>query len=117
LSGSERGFVRLSAGSKESSMKRFWMSWFQPTEDHRPLTYPPNAGILGWWCSGQREDGAWTLCALVQARWELPAKIAVRKDWPEATEWRFVREVASDFSPGDRFPLSDWMKERMQVSA
>ncbi len=91
---------------------KYWLSWYQPTEDARPLTYPPNKSILGWWNSGSRcSDDAHTICALVDAQSEDAAKKAVTKDWPEAKEWRFCAE--SDGKLSDRFPLSDWMKERM----
>ena len=94
---------------------RFWISWVQPTEDHRPLHYPPGEAILGWWCSG--EDCATNnsmLCAVVEAASEKQAKRVILKEWPEAgnVEWRFVEERGDDWLPGDRFPLSDWMKPR-----
>ena len=92
---------------------RFWLSWVQPTEDYRPLTYPPNAAILGWWCSGYDNGDRATLGALVEARSERDAKRAVHQDWPEATGWRFVEERPSDWLPGDRFPLDPWMQERL----
>jgi hypothetical protein len=47
----------------------YWISWVQPTNDYRPLAYPPHEAILGWWCSGYAEDGA-TLCAMVTAESE-----------------------------------------------
>lgn len=94
-------------------MTRFWMSWYQPTEDHRPLAFPPNAAILGWWCTGYRHDNAATICALVQAESEEAAWDAVKKDWPEM-EQRFSGEREPDYAiKSDRFPLSDWMRERM----
>jgi hypothetical protein len=107
---------------------RYWLSWHQPTGDYRPLTYPPNEAILGWWCSGYtnfrrtlvkggEETGAdiAVLCALVQADDEDAAKAAIVKDWPEAAtaEWRFVNCHDDEWLPGDRFPLGDWMKARM----
>lgn len=91
---------------------RFWLSWHQPGEDFRPLAYPPNAAILGWWLSGRDANDVATLCALVTAEDETAAKQAVRIDWPEAERWRFCNQVADDFLPGDRFPLKPWMKER-----
>jgi len=94
---------------------RFWISWWQPGEDYRPLTFPPNNHILGWWRSGERGEGESSLCAAVSAKDEDAAKRYVLKDWPEATDWRFCNVVASDYVPGDRFPLSDWMKPRFGV--
>ncbi len=95
-------------------MKCFWMSWYQQSEDYRPLTYPPNAAILGWWCSGVRDDdeGSSILCAAVLAESMELAEAAVHLDWPEAREWRFCSERDLNFLPGDRFPLAAWMAER-----
>lgn len=71
-------------------MNRWWLSWYQPGPDYRPLTYPPNEQILGWWCTGQGGPVAgsdvdlFTLCALVEAKTEAAAWKAVRKDF----RWR-----------------------------
>lgn len=90
----------------------FWISWYQPTEDHRPLTYPPNESVLGWWCSGSTDDSS-VLCALVRAKDEDDAKAAITKDWPEANDWRFCNEKP-DLSLSDRFMLTDWMEPRFK---
>lgn len=96
-------------------MKRFWLSWWQPTGDHRPLTYPPNAGILGWWKSGERDDPyAASICALVAASTDDEAWKAVRIDWPEAIDFRFCEAVDAGWRPTDRFPISPWMIERIE---
>ncbi len=95
------------------TIKRFWISWYQPTEDYRPLTYPPNNVIFGYWCSGSVDETNWTLCALVDAHNVTKAKEVICKDWPEAIEWRFVEQKSSDWLPNDRFPLKDWMRERL----
>lgn len=97
-------------------MRRYWLSWVQPSEDERPLTYPPNALIRGWWCSGFTDDGA-TLCAVVDAESEREAKRAVREDWPEAKDWRFIEKVADDFVPSSRFPAEEWMVPRLAFLA
>ena len=97
-----------------SGTKRYWLSWIQPTDDHRPLTYPPNRAILGWWCSGDTSKGS-VLCGLVEAADDAAAKAAVLTDWPEATAWRFCEEHEPDFRPGTRFPLSNWMLERVEA--
>lgn len=107
--------TKRAGGDGRKKVKRFWISWCQPTDDERPLAYPPNESILGWWNSGMT-DAAWTLCAVVESPNEAAAKKAVRKDWPEAEEWRFCREVEEDYQPGDRFPLSNWMKRRFRKS-
>lgn len=95
---------------------RFWLSWPQPIEDYRPLTDPPDARVLGWWCSGFDSQDVALLCALVRAANIDEAKAAVRASWPEAPSkrqgWRIEAERAANWLPGDRFPLSDWMLER-----
>lgn len=92
---------------------RFWISWFQPTKDHRPLTFPPNEAIAGWWCSGYNSVDHATICAAVDAESEDDAHEAIKKDWPEATGWRFCEQVESEFRPNDRFPPSPWMVPRL----
>jgi hypothetical protein len=98
-----------------TAKKRYWISWVQTSEDYRPLTYPPNAAVLGWWCSGTNHDGA-ILCAVVAADSKQEAVSAVLIDWPEINGdfLRFCDEYASDFKPADRFVIKDWMKERFQ---
>ena len=103
-------------------MLNYWISWIQPTEDNRPLTYPPNEGVLGWWCTGQGED-YWTMCAMVRAENKEQAEQAIFKDWPEAEEnkgldgdWRIFDEDVT-LELGDRFPLSDWMEERFEKAS
>lgn len=92
-----------------------WISWYQPTADYRPLTFPPNQAILGWWCTGESANGDATLCALVRADSEEKAQDAVKHDWPEADEWRFCEERGNT-ELGSRFPPNDWMKERMSYN-
>ena len=97
-------------------LKRFWMSWVQPTEDYRPLTDPPNENVLGWWCSGYDSNDQAILVALVQAKDEYSAKVAVVVSWPELIpdgEWRFCKEVANNYVPGDRFPMKEWERKRI----
>jgi hypothetical protein len=103
------------------AMNRFWLSWPQPTEDFRPLTDPPQpAGILGWWCSGYDADDVALLCALVEASNLKAAKAAVRQSWPEAPSkqqvWRIENEHDATFRPGDRFPVNDWIADRLKAS-
>lgn len=95
---------------------RWWLSWYQPTEDHRPLTFPPNESILGWWCSGSGEEGA-TLVALVAAPTERKAWAAVRQDWPDKGGHRFCKAVSADYRPGDRFPINGWMEAWGEIPA
>lgn len=98
-----------------SPMSRYWISWHQPGEDYRPLTYPPNERVLGWWRSGETGENAprSILCAVVMAQDEEDAKRAISLDWSEAEDWRFTESVSSNFTPGDRFPPSDWMEARL----
>lgn len=96
-------------------MSRYWISWNQPTEDCRPLTYPPNPAILGWWCSGYAANGMAQICAVVSADDDDHAATCVMQDWPEAIGWRFINKKPDDFIPGDRFPVSDWMVERLST--
>ena len=101
----------------QAKLNRFWVSWVDSPEDYRPLTFPPNKAILGWWCSGEDLDGNANICALVQARHEADARDAILQEWPEALErgdWRFFERVEDNWIPGDRFPLSDWMRERVE---
>ena len=95
---------------------RFWLSWYQPGDDPRPLTCPPNEAIRGWWVSGTGDD-KFSICAVVDAESEEAAKAAVRVDWPEAEKWRFCEEKPRDWKPGDRFVVREgkdnWIKERL----
>lgn len=96
--------------------KYWWISWYQPTDDVRPLNYPPGENVLGWWNSGTRcQDNAGCLVAQVRADSESQAKEEIAKDWPEADEWRFCDETDKR-APNDRFPLSDWMEKRFQAA-
>jgi hypothetical protein len=92
---------------------RYWVSWHQPSDDIRPLTFPPNIRVLGWWCSGYDSDDVPQLCAIVDAPSQNDAFEAISKDWPEAERWRFCDEKPADWLPNNRFPLSDWMKGRL----
>jgi hypothetical protein len=93
----------------EGEVQRHWLSWHEFEEDYRPINFPPNEAILGWWCSGSGEHGDkeyHTICAVVEAAGD-PWK-AVEIDWPGASEHqRFGDAVAADWTPGDRFPIND----------
>lgn len=88
-----------------------WISWHQPTGDYRPLSHPPAEALKAWWCSGTRGDGVAVLVAAVAASSKAEAEAVVLKEWPEATDWRFC-EDRRDLVFGDRFPVSDWMRDR-----
>jgi len=92
--------------------ERYWCSWVCPEDDPRPLSYPPNEKVLGWWCSGYDGEDRSILCATVAGSSETEVAEAIRADWPEFDgEFRFIQETDSA-PPGDRFPLSDWMECR-----
>lgn len=94
------------------AIKRYWCSWVCSEEDHRPINYPPNEKVLGWWCSGEGPDGE-TLCATIEGEDEESVAESIRVDWPEFDgEFRFIDEAGADYVPGNRFPLSGWMKSR-----
>lgn len=97
-------------------MNRYWLSWYQNTDDYRPLSYPPNKGILSWWCSGHSDKGA-TICALVEGKSEEDAWNNVSIDWKSnEREYRFCDEVDKDWLPSDRFPITEkWQKERIGI--
>ena len=94
----------------ETKPKRWWISWHQPTEDYRPLRYPPHNPVMGWWCSGHADVAI--LCAVVLAEDETEARANIIAEWPEAERWRFCEEKPDGWVPGDRFPVSGWMAER-----
>ena len=92
-------------------MSLYWISWYQPTKDFRPMSYPPNKNILGWWKTGENDYGESILVAMVNVTSIDDIPLLVNKDWPEAINWRFMEERFSlDLS--DRFPLKDWMITR-----
>lgn len=97
------------------SKKRFWVSWICTEEDHRPMSYPPGEGVLGWWCSGYDGDGNSSMVALLEAENTDECRTIIEKDWPEfkGLPWRFIENRPEGWLPNDRFPLSDWMKERV----
>lgn len=95
-------------------MKRYWVGWESKEEDCRPLTFPPNEQIIGCWETGYTDTGT-TMVALVEGNDIADATDAILKEWPEqeANIWRFFRSFGDDEKLSDRFPLADWMKERM----
>ena len=95
-----------------NKIKYWWVSWYQPTEDYRPLTFPPVPELLGYWCSGStyEDPPRHTLCAAVLGDSEAEAKANINKYWPEATDWRFCEKCEYEIDGwwSDRFPLPDW---------
>ena len=99
-------------------MQRYWVSWKEYEKDYRPIHDPPNAAILGWWCSGHGDTYS-TLCALVQCESKAEIAQVLGEDWPQENlvfDMRFIQVVDMDYQPSDRFVLTDWMKERMNAT-
>jgi hypothetical protein len=98
-------------------MTRYWLSWVQPTDDYRPKHDPPAEAVLGWWCSGYNPGDQAVLCAVVAADSEEQARAALLADWPEVADvqFRFIHRSEPHYVPGDRFPLSAWMRLRFGV--
>lgn len=63
---------------------RYWIRWVDPSEDYRPLTYPPRTEILGWWCTGYDGNGNAVICAAVEAADDNAAFSALRSEVPLA---------------------------------
>lgn len=93
-------------------MNRYWISWYEKSEDYRPLNFPPNNSVKGWWKSGESDDAS-ILCAVVDAENEDKVWESIEIDWPGSRQIRFCEIRKSDYKPGDRFPVSDWMKDRL----
>ena len=93
-----------------------WVSWVQKTEDYRPLHDPPNDDVIGWWCSGYDSNDNAILVAFLNVNSDLMAVKAIRKDWPELEEWRFIQDCDSE-KPSDRFPLEGWSLKRFEALA
>ena len=109
------GGKRAVQGSGAVRKKSWWISWEEKSEDYRPLHDPPNAAVLGWWCTGQAgDDSYYTLVAWVVAPTEAQAKKAVLKDWPgKNVNWGFCSEKVED-DLTDRFPVkNDWSGRRI----
>lgn len=93
----------------------YWCSWWCEEGDHRPVTYPPNEAILGWWHTGYDSAGRKSLVAMVLAKDPSELIDAIRKDWPEFDgEWRFSDDIEHYRELGTRFPLKPWMEERIE---
>jgi len=88
-------------------MKRFWVSWYEPDGDFRPVYDPKKESEPFdhlYWCSGLNSE-AWIMCAVVDAASEKEAKKAVRKYWPTVDGWRFCEEKPQGWMPdAGRFP-------------
>ena len=98
-------------------MTLYWLSWCEPGEDFRLLTYPPPESIVAYWNTGEDGDGS-TVVALVRAESLAAAWSAVKNvaAWPNAGKERFGHEYTRpELPPKDRFPpphRSEPMMER-----
>lgn len=88
----------------------YWISWWH-TEDMGELElHTP------WWVSGERADGAKSVCAAVRAPDDAPWAAeeiiyAAYDDRPEKIEFRFAEMKPEGWSPfGSRFQRADWMQ-------
>lgn len=93
-------------------MSIYWVSWYQPTQDFRPISFPPNKNILGWWKTGEDISNESILVAIVDATSIDHVKAIVHIDWPEVTNWRFIDKRKTLYL-NDRFILTGWMIERI----
>lgn len=94
----------------------FWMSWWQPGDDYRPVAWPPPEAVLAYWCTGYRGgDGTdeAAVVALVRAEDADAAWAAIRTEgaWADAGEERFCEPRDGSQPPGDRFPTPKWSVE------
>lgn len=109
-------------------MKRYWVSWISGYYEDEGCTKPP----YKVWISAQMDrrrhlpqafdlkEGQTeanpkddcTICAVIDA--ESPEQIwtSVAKHFPDYEE-RFIKEVAPDYAPGDRFPGFDPNQTRL----
>lgn len=90
--------------------RNYWISWWQ---SHQPFEMAP-WWVSGWRC-GEEEDQA-SICAAVQAESEEAAKAVVLAahdaPTPDDLDWRFVVELADNWTPyNSRFPQAEWMPD------
>lgn len=83
---------------------RYWMRFFSPGADARPVTVP---APCEWWCSGMSSEGESVICALVTCEeGSLPPWNALAKWWPGLLPESAIRREDS-WRPGDRFPPTE----------
>lgn len=87
-------------------MKRYWVSWEQPTtDDETGETVLDTAGReIDCWESGwSADDERSMICAVIDAESEQEVWNGIGRLVGEYTE-RFCLEKPSDWQPGERFP-------------
>jgi hypothetical protein len=88
-----------------------WMRFrfTQPTEDYRPVKFPPPGPF---WCSGSHGDeSGWVLIAYIpikDGQSENDCVDALHEYWPEA--FNIDGESRGDITFTDRFPKPEWWK-------
>lgn len=97
--------------SEEIKSDYFWISWYQPTNDYRPIR-TDSENILCWWNTGIRcSDDSATLVAHVRAPSVLESKELIQEYWPEADEWRFCEPTTGDRPASSRFTIPEHMEK------
>ena len=72
----------------------------QPTEDYRPIVFPPPGP---YWCTGEAGDGSYFIIVAY-----LPRFTKVTQYWPEARN--IDSEERDKITYTDRFEKPDWFK-------
>lgn len=89
----------------ESTLKRYWVSWWSGNYASEGCTRPP----FQFWCSGYRDrenDFKYddqSLCAVIDAPDEAAIWQVIKHHYPDYEE-RFCEECEPDWRPGNRFP-------------
>lgn len=94
--------------SDQHKTAAFWVSWWLKEADGAFELHSP------WWISGERMDGAQSVCAAIRAESEAAAQGMVLASYdrrPADLEWRFCEARPVEWSPfSSRFRRADWMK-------
>jgi len=102
----ERACIFLDAAPPHSTVRNWWLSWYQKPGEGFILSWP-------WWNTGERADGHLTICAAVQAESQEAAERIVQDamDHDFAVLWRFCEERHRYWTPfNDRFQAEPWMR-------
>lgn len=89
-------------------MSLYWMRFYSPGTDCRPITVP---APCQWWCSGTT-DTSTIICAIVRSNGEPPWN-ALERWWPGLTP-DSAQIVTEEWKPGDRFPYTPPSDNRWQ---
>jgi len=80
-------------------MSTYWMRFYIPGGDPRPMTVPPPCE---WWCSGSSETHS-AVCALLVTDDSPEVVVLDDRFWPDA-EIDSMDEKPDGWRPSDRFP-------------